>query len=305
MKYKYLRQVLESGQFTSTDFNGGKFVQILEQQIRQFTKARYAVAVSSGTMALYAVILAMDMKKSRIAFPSLTFRATKNSILATDNKPVPTDITLDNLTIRQDVKNADCIIPVHLYGHVAHIKELKEHGIPIIEDCAQSLGSTYDGKHTGTFGDAGCFSFYPSKIISAGEGGMVITNKRSIAEKCKLIRNHGNDSIWGLNLRMSEIHASIAVEHMENISQILDTKKNNIKILKEKFHFLGQFEPRPKEVRNNILYTTWTNSRKSMLKKYPTARVYYPYTLGAGKNADLASKHVISFPTNYLESNCK
>src|SRR3990167_4872072 len=234
MKYRYLNQVLDSGYLTSSDFNGGKFVKKLEQQIRQFTKAKYAIACNSGTSALYISILAQGFKKKRIAFPNFTFKATKNTILATQNIPVPIDVKLDNMTISTKIKNVDCIIPVHLYGHVACMYELKELGLPIIEDCCQSLGSKLNQTHTGMFGDTGCFSFYPTKIISAGEGGMIITNQKNIAEKCKLIRNHGNDKIWGLNLRMSEIHASIATEHMENISEILHQRKKNVDILHEK-----------------------------------------------------------------------
>ena len=298
MKYRYLNQVLDSGYLTSYDFNGGKFVKKLEHQIRQYTKAKYAIACNSGTSALYISILARGFKKKRIAFPNFTFKATKNAILATQNIPVPFDVTLDNMTISTKIKNVDCIIPVHLYGHVAYMHELKELGLPMIEDCCQSLGSKLNQTHTGMFGDTGCFSFYPSKIISAGEGGMIITNNKSIADKCKLIRNHGNDKIWGLNLRMSEIHASIATEHMENISEILYKRKKNTDILHEKLKDYTRYHPRKGEIRNNGIFTITTSHRSKLMKQYPLSRVYYSYTLGKGKNGDWLSKNVLSFSTD-------
>ena len=297
MEYNYLEEVLESGNLTSADMNGGKFVQKLESQIKSFTKAKHAIAVSSGTAALYISILALGLKNQKIAFPSFTFKATKNAILATNNTPIPIDVRLDNMTIDTKIKNVDCIIPVHLYGNVSYMDELLELGIPIIEDCCQSLGSKLHTRSTGTFGDLGCFSFYPSKIISSGEGGMIITNNDQLAEKCRLLRNHGDDKTWGLNFRMSEIHASIAVEMAESINKILDKRMEKANLWKELLKNEEFSEPRKNEIRNNILFTITTTNRNELIKKYPQSRIYYPYTLGAGSNAELLSKTVLSFPT--------
>lgn len=297
MTGKYIQEVLDSGQLTSASMEGGKFVQQLERQIMDFTGAHYCIAVNSGTAALQASIIALELKAANIVFPSFTFKATKNAIIATGNTPVPVDVLEDNMTIDPSkIKESDAIIPVHLYGHVAYVDQLKELDIPIIEDACQGMGSKLHGKHVGRFGDIGCFSFYPSKIISAGEGGAIITDNKDIADKLRLIRNHGDDKTWGINLRLSEIHACIAVENFENISDILSKRQCKAKEWDEKL-VEKKYNERKGETRNNQLFTITSNNRSELQKKYPESRVYYDYTLGGGINAEYFSKNSLSFPT--------
>jgi len=306
LSIKYLQDVLDSGQFTSADMNGGKYVQKLERTIRDFTGAKYCVVVNSGTSALYASLLALNIDDyARGVHPSFTFKATRNVIDAVNGIPYGIDVRKEDMTLDpNDMEWSNksikyhYMIPVHLYGHIADMPALKEKGIPIIEDCCQALGSRLNGKHVGLFGDVGCFSFYPSKIINGGEGGCVITNNKRIADKLKVLRNHGKGKQWGLNLRMSEIHAAIAFGNMEKINKILETRKKNAKILSEIFKDETQYYPRKGEYRNNQLFTITVKNRKKFMEKYPQSRIYYDYTLGYGENSEWLSKHCVSFATD-------
>lgn len=297
-----LQEVLDSGQLTSADIDGGKYVQKLERQFRDFTKAKYAIAVNSGTTALYASLKVLGIAGS-VAFPSLTFKATRNAILASHNTAVPIDVALENATMminplkaKKDLVKA--VVPVHLYGHVSYIDQIKETEIPVIEDCCQALGSTWKNKSVGRFGKTGCFSFYPSKIISCGEGGMIITDDKNLADQLKLFRNHGDYKSWGLNLRLSEIHASIASHNMKQIDKLLDKRKKKTQRWLEKLpKDITLLPERKKEKRNNQLLTVRSQDRSSLMKKYPESRIYYDYTLGEGVNAEKLSKSVVSFPT--------
>jgi len=296
---KYIQDVLDSGLLTSSDFDGGKYVQKLERQIRDFTGAQYAVAVNSGTSALYASLAVLDLTSNKVAYPAFTFKATLNAILAHNElKPVPVDVFKNNITIRTDnFPSVECAIPVHLYGHVAYMDELKETGTPfIIEDCCQALGSYLDNRHVGLFGDLGCFSFYPSKIINAGEGGAVITNNKTLADKLKQFRNHGT-KCWGLNLRLSEIHACLAVEQFESINALLQVRKNNTKLWNERLSDVTKYYPRNGEIRNNQLFTITSPHRELIKLEHSASRVYYDYTLGDKTNAIEFAKTVLSFPT--------
>ena len=119
-------------------------------------------------------------------------------------------------------KKTKAIVPVHLYGNVAYLDKIseiaKKFNIPIIEDSAQSLGSTFKNKHTGTFFEMGCYSMYPAKVMTAGEGGFIVTNSKKLRDKLLMIRNHGmvkgyDSRMLGLNLRLPEINAAIAVSY--------------------------------------------------------------------------------------------
>ncbi len=186
--------ILRDGALTSAANQGGKYVQKFEKVVSTFVKSKYAIAVNSGTAALQASLYALDIKKGdEVLLPSFTFVATANAVVSTGAKPVFVDILKENYTINPDdlqkkiTKKTRAIIPVHLYGNVANIERLseisKKNNIPIIEDSAQSLGSTYKGKHTGTFFEMGCYSMYPAKVMTSGEGGFIVTNNKKLRDK--------------------------------------------------------------------------------------------------------------------------
>ena len=243
--------VLEENALTDASFNGGKRVRDFEAHLRDYLNVKYVIAVNSGTAALHAALLAADIKQDdEVLLPSFTFVATANSVVASGAKPVFVDINKSDYTMniqdlkRKITKKSKAIIPVHLYGHPADMDEIidiaSKYSIDIIEDACQSLGSTYKKKQTGTLGLIGCFSMYASKVLTSGEGGAVITNYSDLADKLKMIRNHGmvegNDTrIFGLNLRLPELSAAIAKVQMKKLTKMLELRRRNAELLTKAF----------------------------------------------------------------------
>jgi perosamine synthetase len=242
-----IMNVLNENALTSAAKDGGKRVRDFESLLRDYLNIKHAVAVNSGTSALHVALLAAEIGQGdEVLLPSFTFVATANSVVATGAKPIFVDVNRYDYTIDlQDLKakitkKSKAIIPVHLYGHPSDIDEIIElaekYSINMIEDSCQSLGSTYKNKQTGTFGIMGCFSLYASKVLTSGEGGAVVTNNDSLAEKLKMIRNHGmvkgyDTRIFGLNLRLPELSAAIAKVQMSKLTKMLDLRKRNADIL--------------------------------------------------------------------------
>ncbi len=319
--------ILRNGALTSSAIQGGKHVQAFEKSVTSFVKSKYAIAVNSGTAALQASLYALDIKKGdEVLVPSFTFVATANAIVSTGAKPVFVDILKENYTVDPDdlqkkiTKKTRAIIPVHLYGNVANIERLseitKKYNIPIIEDAAQSLGSTYKRKHTGTFFEMGCYSMYPAKVMTSGEGGFIVTNNKKLRDKLLMIRNHGmvhgyDTRVFGLNLRLPEINAAIATIQMKKLPNFLKSRKKNATLLSKLISDLKIKLPyqRKNESVNWYLYTIATEKRDKLLKKLNEkgigAASYYPipvhktpyYKLKTKLPVtDWASSHVISLP---------
>ncbi|MDW0225753.1 MAG: DegT/DnrJ/EryC1/StrS family aminotransferase, partial [Nitrososphaeraceae archaeon] len=267
--------------------------------------------------------------------PSFTFVATANSVACTGAKPVFVDIekdtyTMDPLDLENKItKKTRAIIPVHLYGHPAKMDEIKEiankHSIIVIEDACQSLGSTYDGKQTGSLGQMGCFSMYASKVLTSGEGGAITTDSDEFAEKLRMIRNHGMVSgydtrIIGFNMRLPEISAAIAKTQMKKIQSMLDKRASNARKLgqllsnkiKDKNIVLPHENQRTKY--NWYLYTVALNDSRDKVKKFLNdsgigATIYYDppvhqtpfYSKFYNRELEItewASKSVLSLPVH-------
>ena len=329
-------KVLDEGILTSASNFGGKRVQDFERLLADFLHVKHAIAVNSGTAALHASILAAGIKESdEILIPSFTFVATANSVACTGAKPVFVDIekdtyTMDPLDLENKItKKTRAIIPVHLYGHPAKMDEIKEiankHSIMVIEDACQSLGSTYDGKQTGTLGQMGCFSMYASKVLTSGEGGAITTDSDEFAEKLRMIRNHGMVSgydtrIIGFNMRLPEISAAIAKTQMKKIQSMLDKRASNARKLgqllsnkiKDKNIVLPHENQRTKY--NWYLYTVALNDSRDKVKKFLNdsgigATIYYDppvhqtpfyskFYNGELEITEWASKSVLSLPVH-------
>ena len=290
--------ILKNGALTSSANQGGKYVQDFEKSVSKFVNSKYAIAVNSGTAALQAALYALDIKfGDEVLIPSFTFVSTANSVLSTGAKPIFVDILKENFTMdpndleKKITKKTKAIVPVHLYGNVAYLDKIseiaKKFNIPIIEDSAQSLGSTFKGKHTGTFFEMGCFSMYPAKVMTAGEGGFIVTNNKKFRDKLLMIRNHGmvkgyDTKIFGLNLRLPEINAAIATVQMKKLPNFLKTRERNAKLLSELLSTSKLNLPiqRKNEKVNWYLYTVTTPKRNFLLKKLDEkgigAASYYP-----------------------------
>ena len=319
--------ILKNGVLTSAANQGGKHVQNFEKSVASFVKSKYVVAVNSGTSALQAALYALDIKNGdEVLVPSFTFVATANAVISTGAKPIFVDILKENYTIdpyeleKKITKKTRAIIPVHLYGNMADVDSLneisKKYNIPIIEDSAQSLGSMYKGKHSGTFFEMGCYSMYPAKVMTAGEGGFVVTDNKKLKDRLLMIRNHGmihgyDTKIFGLNLRLPEINAAIATVQMKKLPNFLKIRKQNAELLTKLLSDLKITLPhqRKNENVNWYLYTIALEKRDKLLKKLNEkgigAASYYPtpvhktpfYKLDTKLPVtDWASSHVLSLP---------
>ena len=342
---------LDDNALTSAAKDGGKRVRELESLLQEYLNVKNVVAINSGTSALLAALLAADVRTGdEVLLPSFTFVATANSVIAAGAKPIFVDVNKHDYTIdvsdlkAKITKKTRAIVPVHLYGHPSDMDEIaevaKKQSISIIEDACQSLGSTYHNKQTGTYGIMGCFSFYASKVLTSGEGGAVVTNDDSIAEKLKMVRNHGmvegyDTRILGLNLRLPELSAAIAKTQMVRLREMLELRRRNAEMLTRLISDVatdnGIILPRESQSKrfNWYLYTialTKDNLRDNIQKKMALndkvgATVYYdppvhrtPYyerIMGSGTssqrssvmglpNTDWASKHVLSLPIHPL-----
>lgn len=236
---QYVSECVSAGWISSA----GKFVPRFEQMVADFCRVKYAVSASSGTTALHLALLALGIGPGdEVIVPTLTFIATANAVAYTGAKPVFIDSEPDtwNIDPRQ-IKAAitpktKAIIPVHLYGHPADMDPILEIGgkykLTVIEDAAEAQGAEYKNKIVGSIGNAGILSFYGNKIITTGEGGMVVTNSADTAEKVRILRDHGMcrdrrywHTVLGYNYRMTNMQAAIGVAQMEKVEHILKARK--------------------------------------------------------------------------------
>ena len=226
----------------------GRKVEEFEGAFAEFSGTRYAAAVNSGTAALHIALLAHGIgKEDEVITSPFTFISTANSILFTGAKPVFADIEEETFNIAPDsitqkiTPRTKAIMPVHLYGQPCDMRSLmkiaEEHGLIVIEDACQAHGAEYNGNKVGSFG-TGCFSFYPTKNMTTGEGGMITTNDKDIAEKARIIRNHGQKEryfheILGYNYRMTDFVAAIGYCQLRRLEQFNQKRTGNAKILTE------------------------------------------------------------------------
>jgi len=207
-------------------FAGGPFVEKFEQAYAKFCECRYCIGVGSGTEALWLALLSLGIGVGDevITVPN-TFIATCEAVSMCGAKPVFVDIdekyyTIDPSLIEAEItKKTKAIIPVHLFGQMADMDTImeiaKKYGLFVIEDACQAHGAEYKGKHAGTIGDVGCFSFYPGKNLGAyGEAGAVVTNDKQLNNKIRMLRDHGqtekyHHSVVGWNSRMDGIQGAI------------------------------------------------------------------------------------------------
>jgi len=212
---------LESGNFIL-----GNEVEDFEEKFAKFCNTRYAACVGSGTAALFLALKSLGVKKGdEIIVPSQSFIATATPVMMVEAKVKFVEInnrnyTIDPEKIKEKIsKKTKGIIPVHLYGHPANMNKIKkiakENSLFVLEDAAQAHGAKYKDKMIGSFGDAACFSFYPSKNLTVcGDGGIVLSNNQEIIKNVKVLRNHGRldkyyHYVLGFNLRFNEIQAAI------------------------------------------------------------------------------------------------
>jgi dTDP-4-amino-4,6-dideoxygalactose transaminase len=207
-----------------------------EGEIASYCGSKYAIGVSSGSDALLVSLMALEIKPGdEVITTPFTFFATAGSIARLGAKPVFVDVDRDSYNIDASLieekmtEKTRAIIPVHLFGQAAQMKPImeiaKRYNTSIIEDAAQAIGASQDGTKCGNFGDCGCFSFYPSKNLGCfGDGGLVTTNSQGLAEKIKMLRNHGQASTYfyqaiGGNFRLDGIQGAVLSVKLKYVDQ--------------------------------------------------------------------------------------
>ena len=264
---KYLNECIDSTFVSSV----GKFVDEFEEKIAEYTGIKYAVATSNGTSALHiALLLANVSSNDEVITQPLTFVATCNAISYCGAQPVFIDVDKDTMGLspsalaeflenNTSIKDQQCInnktgkvikacVPMHTFGHPCRIDEIKDicdqYHIVLIEDAAESLGSIYKNKHTGTFGQMGVMSFNGNKIITAGGGGCIITNDKELAKKAKHLTTTAkvthkwnfNHDMVGYNYRMPNINAALLVAQLESLDDFISNKRKLASAYKKFFN---------------------------------------------------------------------
>ncbi|MGV8058380.1 MAG: LegC family aminotransferase [Smithellaceae bacterium] len=271
----------------------GQYVSRFENEIQQFTGAKYAVAVSSGTAALHVALLLADVAVGdEVITQPLTFVATVNAVSYCSAQPVFVDVErstlgldpgkLNEFLLKNSILKSDgrcynkttgrkiaACVPMHTFGHPVRIDQIIEicqrYNIPVIEDAAESLGSFYKGRHTGTFGDIGVISFNGNKLATTGGGGMIITNNEIYAEKAKHLTTTAkkvhqwefvHDDV-GYNYRMPNINAAVGCAQMEYFTIVLKNKRTTAQMYNNFFQDISiPFIQEPANAQSNY----WLNT---------------------------------------------
>jgi dTDP-4-amino-4,6-dideoxygalactose transaminase len=327
-----IRGVIESGQFIL-----GPEVQAFEEEMAAYCGTRYAIGVASGTDALLLALLACGIGPGdEVITTPFTFIATVESIVKCGARPVFVDIdprtyNLDAAQVPGKVTpRTRALLPVHLYGQPAALGPVMEvaarHHLKVIEDCAQAVGATYDGKKVGSVGDAGCLSFFPAKNLGAyGDGGMVITSDRDIADRVRLLRGHGAKTTYfhtahGFNSRLDALQAAILRVKLKHLDHWNTMRRANTRLYNELLRTVEGIEPMFFADRGESscnYYTvrlTATRLDRQELRAHLDGRgiqtnVYYPLSLhlqevyqdlgyhpGDLPHSELAQREVLSLP---------
>ncbi|GLI52408.1 DegT/DnrJ/EryC1/StrS family aminotransferase [Thermodesulfovibrio yellowstonii] len=334
-----------------SNFILGEEVTLLEKKVAEYIGTKYAIGVSSGTDALVLSLRALSIqiknqeywdRDDLVITTPFTFTATGDAILRSGATPLFVDIELESYTINPELikkvldkygSKVKGIVPVHLYGHPCNMDEImdvaREYNLFVVEDCAQSFGAKWDEKMTGSFGDAGCFSFFPSKNLGGfGDGGMITTNDEEIAELVRMLLKHGGKDKYnvdhiGYNARLDTIQAAVLLAKMQYIDEFTERRRKIASIYNEELKDLNWLKTpyeHPKAYHVYHQYTIrLTEKDRNQLQKYLkengiSSMVYYPVPLHKMKvfvnngmeifesleNSELASKSVLSLPIEPL-----
>jgi len=312
---KAVMRVMKSGMLA-----GGPEVASFEKEFSRLVNDHHSIAVNSGTSALHLAFVAAGIGKGdEVIVPSFSFAATANAVKLAGATPVFADIepryfNLDPKAVEAAITSrTKAIMPVHLYGHPAAMVELQalcaKHSLQLFEDAAQAVAASLNGTPVGAFGVAASFSFYPTKNMTSGEGGMVTTKDDSIARNVRLLRNQGmerryENEVIGFNNRMTDIHAAIGRVQLSNLSKWTAARKSNAKYLSENIrgvivppvapgaeHVFHQYTVR-------IVDLDRTRFADELTKRGVASGVYYPTPIhrlpSFGLNLDLPSTEQVA-----------
>ena len=282
-------------------------VKDFEEKIREFCNVKYCLATSSGTTGLHLALLGSGLKSGdEVLMPSLSYIATANAVKYFGGKPVFVDVNKNDFQINIEKieekisSQTKAIIPVHLYGGVPNLNEIRKvarkYKLKIIHDAAEALGSTYEGKQSVSFDDVGIVSFFPNKVITTGEGGAILTNNKTIYEKCLKLRSQGlaNNGdyihdVIGYNYRISALSAALGYNQVNKISDHVYLKSEIFHTYKNK---LSEYNVQFQTFENTVESSYWLtvaifpeNIKTNRLQEYlyknkiETRRIFYPIHL--------------------------
>lgn len=248
----------------------GPYTKQFEEKFAERVGAKYAYAVSNGTAALHCAYLSTLKPGDEVIAPSFTFIATISTVIFSNAKPILTDVDSDTFLLDpEDVKEkitkkTKAIAPVHLFGNSCDMKAITEiaedHKLRIINDCAQAHGTEYDGRDLGACPDISCYSFYPTKTLTTGEGGIVTTNDLEFYRLGSLIRSHGDDGkyhhvLLGLNYRITDIMSVIGLNQLAQLDHFLERRRKNASKLLEGLRGSEAVHPQKITPRTNPSYS--------------------------------------------------
>ena len=327
--WKKIEEVVIRGDFTL-----GSAVDSLEENFAKLLGAKYAIGVGSGTDAIFLSLRALDLQPGdEVITTPFTFYATIGAIVTAGGTPVFCDIgddfNIDASSVRNYISpRTKAIVPVHWSGRPCNMDKIMEIStecdIPVVEDACHSILASSNGKHTGTFGITGCFSFHPLKNLNVwGDGGIITTNSEEMYSKIRLLRNHGlkdrdNCAVFAYNSRLDSVQAVVATHMLEKIVHITDSRIKNAKILD---NLLGKIKQVTLPLRENHLievfhiYSFMAEQRDDLqaflCKNGIDAKIHYPkpmhlqeaasylsYKQGDFPKSEFASTHTISLPVH-------
>lgn len=270
---QYLMECIDTGWVSAN----GRFITEFEEKFAKYCGCQYAISCSNGTVSLHLILLAMGIGVGdEVIMPSLTYIATANTVRYCGATPIFVDseedtFNIDPLKIEEKITSrTKAIMPVHLYGLPANMKAIHEisqkYNIPIIEDAAEAHGAEYDGKKVGSFGLASSFSFFGNKVITSGEGGMIVTNNKELYEKMKLLKGQAvcpNKKYWhvevGYNYRMTNMQAAVGLGQLENIDWHINQRERIAKLYEKYLKKLEKYV-KLQFVPENCKQTYWMNN---------------------------------------------
>ncbi len=316
-----IQSVLESGNFIL-----GTEVDALEKEVSRYVGVSSAVGVASGTDALLLALDALNIGRGdEVILPAFTFFASVGTILQRGAKPVLVDVDpnkycIDVKRIEENITNkTKAIMPVHLFGHPAEMDLItgiaSKYNLNVVEDNAQAIGASYKGRMTGSIGDAGCLSFFPSKNLGAyGDGGMVVTSNNQLAEKIRKLRTHGwskkyYPEIVGYNSRLDELQAAILRIKLRRLHMWNEARRKLAKRYAEQLHHIDVDLPIESEGAHHVyhLYVIRTPNRDNVATNLAESGVatgvYYPHPIHLVPAMKDFGYHVGDFPVSEKASN--
>jgi UDP-2-acetamido-2-deoxy-ribo-hexuluronate aminotransferase len=311
--------LLEMQSVASSVISSGNYISetnAFETEFANYVRSPYCVGTNSGTSSLILALKALDIGPGdEVITVSHTYKATVAAIVHVGATPVFVDIddtyTMDPSKIRAAITpKTKCILPVHMYGNVAEMREIRNialyNNLYIVEDCAQAVGSKYGGNHVGTFGDVGCFSFYPGKGLGAcGNAGAVVCKDENLYNKMLRLRSHG-EGVIGFNFRMDVLQAEILRIKLKYFPEQLKLKQTIAKFYN--WHNMGEFRVLPFAQHSYHIYPILRENREEFINEFKDTvemRMHYPLPVHRQKGyeqkvnlpmTDYVSSRQISIP---------